>query len=47
MSGFSPAAGGGFDVGFSGLESTSQLDPGKGYWINTYKDNLAMIILHP
>jgi len=32
------------DVWFDNTAGPYQLDPGKGYWIATYRDNLAMII---
>jgi len=35
---------GGADVQYDGGGYDTYLRPGKGYWVNTYKDNLAMII---
>ncbi len=39
------AASGAIDVQFDGWGGDDTLRVGKGYWLNTYKDNLAMIIL--
>lgn len=39
------ASSGGFTVQFDGLGDDDHLRAGKGYWIYTYKPNLAMIIL--
>lgn len=44
LSGYSPAQSGGFDVQYDGLGSDDTLRPGNGYFLNTYKDNLAIII---
>lgn len=46
LSGWTPA-GGGVDVQFDGLGSDDSLRPGMGYWLQTTKDNIAMIILAP
>lgn len=39
-----PSAGGVFTVQYDGLGYSDSLEAGKSYWINTYVDNLAMII---
>lgn len=44
MSGFD-TANSAFDIQYDGGGFSTNLDPGKGYWFQTYKDNLAMIIL--
>jgi hypothetical protein len=44
MSGNDPVSGG-FDIQYDGGGLDTSLQPGTGYWLNTYKDNLAMIIL--
>ena len=44
MTGWNPASGG-FYVQFDGLGDDDHLRVGNGYWIKTYKANLAMIIL--
>lgn len=38
------AVGGIFDVKYDGLGYTDTLEAGRGYWVTTYKDNIAMII---
>lgn len=43
LSGYDPA-GGIFDVQYDGLGADDTLRAGRGYWLLTYKDNLAMII---
>lgn len=43
MTGNDPATGG-INVQYNGLGDTDKLSAGKGYWLQTIKDNLAMII---
>lgn len=43
MMGFDPLAQSGFSVGYDFCDDDS-MRAGKGYWIQTYKDNLAVII---
>ena len=38
------AVSGSFNVQYDGLGDTDTLQAGRGYWIATYKDNLAMIV---
>lgn len=44
VSGEDQSMGGVFFVSFDGLGDSDVLQPGKGYWIQTFQDNLAMII---
>ncbi len=42
--GLDPSVGGSFSVSLDGFGDTDSLEAGHGYWINTFVDNLAMIV---
>jgi len=44
FTGWDPTLGGGVNVGYTTGADDFQLYPGNSYWVNTRKDNLAMII---